>query len=349
MGNFLHCQKLRMDITADAWINQEEFKKKDKEWLQVTPTTVSAKDGGCIPTYYEDQKQLKLIQQYSTVNQQKRYQIIKLSHLDLDPYYLLDAASIRVARILHVTNRTDGLYLDMCSSPGGKALVIAGGMLKDGHRYKVGVDAKDRASDHDATRNRGGREKEESEESTLSYCNYDNNTKLVCNEFSIKRIKNLKEVLRCFVPQNTLDKHLIVTNFDAKVWGLAEQSKYDAILLDVPCTGERHLLKEKKLIQQWSLQRCLENSKAQFNLLRSALQCVKIGGHVVYATCALSDVENDGVIAQVLKKYHRNYQVADLHLRPPFEKTEYGWRVLPDMSPTYSEGPLYVCKIDRHN
>ena len=151
---------------------------------------------------------------------------------------------------------------------------------------------------------------------------------------------------------------IFVTNFDAKMWGMAESNKYMGILLDAPCTSERHSLKSKREIEKWSLKKVESNSQIQFSLLKSALQACKIGGHVIYSTCALSDIENDGVVSKVLKSFQKTNKqnkgkpenivgvvVEDIKCSVG-EKTTFGWRILPDKT-KLGEGPLYVCKIKR--
>lgn len=79
------------------------------------------------------------------------------------------------------------------------------------------------------------------------------------------------------------------------------------------------------------------------------MECVKIGGLIVYATCSISDMENDGVIEKALANkrgftcdvltHERSYIIG--------EKTKFGWIVLPDDKTESGWGPLYFCVLKR--
>ena len=289
--NLLHPVMLRLKKGVEAWLQEEEFKKSDAMWYGMQP------HDHC--TYYEYFE--KLPEFSSKLQHLKLY---KLSWRDLDPYYMMDAASIRIARLVDMEEGTD--FLDMCSAPGGKSLVMMDQML----RNESGV-----------------------------LC------KLVSNEMGFKRTTTLKHVLESFIPENIRTKHLSVANVDAKLWGMAEPNKYDGILLDAPCSGDRHLLHQKEEISKWSMKSCKNLQKTQHALLRSALETVRIGGYVVYATCSINPIENDQLVQQVVRKQKSKVQVQDIEMNVG-ERTEFGWSILPDVSPL-NEGPLYVAKLRR--
>ena len=92
------------------------------------------------------------------------------------------------------------------------------------------------------------------------------------------------------------------------------------------------------------------------------MQCVKPGGSVVYSTCTLSPVQNDGVVFDALKKVWQEYRfefiVEDLTpAMQPFKETMkisdrttglhpyYGQLVLPNMENNF--GPMYFSKLTR--
>ena len=79
-------------------------------------------------------------------------------------------------------------------------------------------------------------------------------------------------------------------------------------------------------------------------MLVSAMDVVKKGGIIVYSTCALSPVENDGVIEKLEKKRTGRFKLVTPDI--PFgEPTKYGWHILPDTSG--GRGPMYIAKIMR--
>ena len=106
---------LKQKKGVEAWLHEEEFDESDRMWHQRQP------DDNC--TYYEHVE--KLPEYSSSLRHLKLY---KLSWRDLDPYYMMDAASIRIARLVNVPDGTD--FLDMCGAPGGKSLVMLDQMLR---------------------------------------------------------------------------------------------------------------------------------------------------------------------------------------------------------------------------
>lgn len=87
-------------------------------------------------------------------------------------------------------------------------------------------------------------------------------------------------------------------------WWQHEQAAYDALLLDAPCSSERHLALRGTPVtrEDWSPSRSQRNAATQLALLLSAAQLLKPGGRLVYSTCSISPGENDGVVGKALKK-----------------------------------------------
>jgi 16S rRNA (cytosine1407-C5)-methyltransferase len=163
---------------------------------------------------------------------------------------------------------------------------------------------------------------------------------LLANELSAERRRRLA---------NVLDEHLDaekrsrvkVSGFDAASLGgrKTERGRFDAILLDVPCSSERHVLRNEKALEAWTAARPRFLSRRQWSLLSAAFLLLKPGGSLVYATCALANEENDAVVSRLFAKYGE-----DLILDEPSfvegEKTEYGRFMLPDAC--QGMGPMYV-------
>jgi 16S rRNA C967 or C1407 C5-methylase (RsmB/RsmF family) len=87
---------------------------------------------------------------------------------------------------------------------------------------------------------------------------------------------------------------------------------YDKILLDAPCSSERHVLHQlhkqdsasnlHKDLLNWSPSSSDKIAKnLQLKMLINAVNALKFGGSLVYSTCSLSPSENDGVVENMLK------------------------------------------------
>lgn len=163
---------------------------------------------------------------------------------------------------------------------------------------------------------------------------------LVSNDRSAARRARIHKIFNEYYPK-TYQKNHKITGHDASKWCLYEKNVYDKVLLDAPCSSERHLLEDPKEMAMWALGRTRALSVSQFAMLASGLDIMKKGGTLVYSTCALSRLENDGVISKLFAKRGGKFEL----LRPSFafgEPTEFGWQILPDTSPW---GPFYLSVI----
>jgi 16S rRNA C967 or C1407 C5-methylase (RsmB/RsmF family) len=166
---------------------------------------------------------------------------------------------------------------------------------------------------------------------------------LTANEWSSRRRERLRRVLTEHLSAAQLSR-IRVTGYDALTWFRREQEAYDGILLDVPCSSERHVLNSPRHLQEWSESRTKRLSTQAFAMLASALELVRKGGRILYSTCALSPVENDGVLEKLHLKRAGRFKLLPVHL--PFgEQTMDGWQVMPDTA--QGRGPMYAAMVER--
>lgn len=168
--------------------------------------------------------------------------------------------------------------------------------------------------------------------------------RLICNELSASRRGRLKKVLQEFLTSEQLER-VEVQAGDGGRFGRFHSESFDRVLLDAPCSSERHLLHKQKEMPNWSRSRSKKISKTQGTLLASAFDALKPGGRLVYSTCSLSDYENDGMIEWLQGKREGLFDLE----RPSFsggEITKYGHHFLPDRS--NGSGPLYIAVIRKN-
>jgi 16S rRNA (cytosine1407-C5)-methyltransferase len=167
--------------------------------------------------------------------------------------------------------------------------------------------------------------------------------RLLANELSAQRRRRLLAALdEHLSPERR--KQVRVSGFDAAALGgkRPQWGRFDSILLDVPCSSERHVLGDPGAFSRWSPARPRFLARRQWALLSAAFLLLKPGGSLVYATCALDPQENDGVVRRLLEKWG----TAVLPDPPDFaegEPTGQGRIILPD-SPGGS-GPMYVARF----
>ncbi|HTL12347.1 MAG TPA: SAM-dependent methyltransferase [Bdellovibrionota bacterium] len=169
--------------------------------------------------------------------------------------------------------------------------------------------------------------------------------RVVANEPSRARRDRLTQVIRQYATPEARTR-VEVKGRDGERYGMAEPGAFDAVLVDAPCSGERHLLSHEDELAEWSEARSRRLAARQYALLASALLCLKPGGRLVYSTCALSPLENDAVVERLLSKKKDKVRVESDSTPPsPWaERTEHGWIHLPDRGGC---GPLYFARLRR--
>lgn len=165
---------------------------------------------------------------------------------------------------------------------------------------------------------------------------------LQSNDRSPDRRLRLQRVLENSLPESW--RNIIkVTGYDGMKFGLHRKESYDRILLDAPCSSDRHVLASPTHLAEWSSKRVKRLSVEQGALLASAVDALRPGGTLVYGTCALSPMENDKVVEKILKKRPSMKVETVENLLPGADRTEFGVHILPDRSE--GRGPIYCAKL----
>lgn len=269
---------------------------------------------------------------------------------ELMSHWNLDAASALSAHMLDV--QPNDRVLDLCAAPGGKSVALA--QLIFPHLYA---------------------EATVSPPATLG-C-------LHSNELDHARNKRLGSNLRSYLPASLFEDNAVrVLRLDGADGRAVIQlplgaGGYDRVLLDAPCSSERHIIhayvkaaaggRIADEMARWRRGGSKTLAKLQVDLLMTALQAVKVGGRVVYSTCSIETGENDGVIEKMLaavEKERKNFGLAwkvkfelgslakrsgevDVAMEFLTEETKYGRIAVPDHKGGGQWGPLYFCVITK--
>jgi 16S rRNA C967 or C1407 C5-methylase (RsmB/RsmF family) len=170
-------------------------------------------------------------------------------------------------------------------------------------------------------------------------------SRLIANELSADRRRRLRGVLDLHLDGETRSR-VEVSGRDAAAMCRSFESSFDAILLDAPCSSERHVLADAKALAEWSPSRVRNLAMRQWSLLSSALIMLKDGGCIVYSTCALSPEENDGVVARAAAKLGPALVFDELDYGERGEATRFGLMILPDKA--LGAGPMYICRMRKN-
>eukprot|EP01063_Lacrimia_lanifica_P012806 TRINITY_DN1950_c0_g1_i1.p1 TRINITY_DN1950_c0_g1~~TRINITY_DN1950_c0_g1_i1.p1 ORF type:complete len:893 (+),score=393.37 TRINITY_DN1950_c0_g1_i1:60-2738(+) len=194
--------------------------------------------------------------------------------------------------------RPDDLVLDMCSAPGSKLLQAADIML--------------RKSKTTGTPLSGG---------------------IVSNEIDRKKASQI-------LPARLKRSHtrlIMVVNSDARLFpNMYEKRRgefgnyvpkrvlFDRIMADVPCSGDGTGRKDQAVWETWAPHYGLSLHPKQLQILLRGLDCLKVGGRLVYSTCSLNPIEDESVVAAALAA--RGEEVRLVESGVPGFKTRAGLR-----------------------
>ena len=173
--------------------------------------------------------------------------------------------------------------------------------------------------------------------------------KLISNDRSAQRRTRLSKVISTCLPE-ALRQNITVTGHDSTTWSLYEKDVYDCVLLDAPCSSERHVLTDPSALSIWSPSRPKHLAIQQFAMLCAALDAAVNGGYILYSTCSINPVENEMVIDKLFKKRSGLFEEVSITEVSPFvasksEQRPHGRIVLPDVAS--SCGPLYFCLLKK--
>ncbi|MDH4221289.1 MAG: RsmB/NOP family class I SAM-dependent RNA methyltransferase [Candidatus Bathyarchaeota archaeon] len=105
-------------------------------------------------------------------------------------------------------------------------------------------------------------------------------------------------------------KNTIVYQMDARESSRLN-TKFDRILLDVPCSG--NYVADKGWFSRRTLKDVKKNAELQRQILAEAVQVVKDNGEIVYATCSLEPEENELNIDWAIKTLNLEIEKIKCH------------------------------------
>lgn len=162
---------------------------------------------------------------------------------------------------------------------------------------------------------------------------------IIANDISYSRAQALLENAERLGRGN-----LIITNNDFSLIADRYQNYFDKIIVDAPCSGSGMFRKDKKMAEDWSIQKVLKFAEIQKSLIAMAYLMLKPGGTMVYSTCSYSYEENEEVIASLLAQYDAELLPITHPLFFVNNSLPYGAHLFPNLFP--GEGH-YLCLIKK--
>ncbi|CAP24697.2 Protein CBG03881 [Caenorhabditis briggsae] len=187
-------------------------------------------------------------------------------------------------------------------------------------------------------------------------------SKIVCNDFKLARLGQLKRALMTYVPEESeaVDKFVLKRKDASDVKSWDEFEAYDKVLADVPCSTDRLSVNtdDGNIFSTSSTQQRLDLPLLQTKILVNAIRSVKVGGSVVYSTCTLSPSQNEAVVENAVAVVKNDFGIEIVeeslhqlvsHMTASglyrFHDTPLGALVVPFLPSNF--GPMYICKLTR--
>ncbi|CAO2169450.1 unnamed protein product [Urochloa humidicola] len=118
--------------------------------------------------------------------------------------------------------------------------------------------------------------------------------------------------------------NLIVTNHEAQNFpncSLAKECsqrlEFDRVLCDVPCSGDGTIRKGHDMWRKWNSGMGNQLHLLQVNIAMRGIALLKVGGRMVYSTCSMNPVENEAVVAELLRRSGNSVELLDVSSELP--------------------------------
>ena len=96
---------------------------------------------------------------------------------------------------------------------------------------------------------------------------------------------------------------------------------FDRVLCDVPCSGDGTLRKNGEIWSSWSLSSGIQLHPLQVQIAMRGIALLKVGGLLVYSTCSFNPMENEAVVASLLRRCGGSLELVDTsHMLPKLRR-----------------------------
>nr|KYP75779.1 tRNA (cytosine-5-)-methyltransferase NSUN2 [Cajanus cajan] len=149
---------------------------------------------------------------------------------------------------------------------------------------------------------------------------------VIANDLDIQRCNLLIHQTKRMCTAN-----LIVTNHEAQHFpgcllnrncdkmepNRQDQLLFDRVLCDVPCSGDGTLRKAPDLWRKWNTGTGNGLHNLQVLIAMRGVSLLKVGGRMIYSTCSMNPIENEAVVAEVLRRCAGSIELVDVSSQLP--------------------------------
>ncbi len=122
----------------------------------------------------------------------------------------------------------------------------------------------------------------------------------------------------------------VVSNMDTRVLCQKLAGQFDAVLADVPCSGEGMFRKEPDALTMWSEENIAHCVTRGRDILEAAAEALRDGGRLVYSTCTFAPEENECQIAAFLLA-HPAFTLEPIDV--PWGRPAFSWEQVASFAP----------------
>ena len=146
--------------------------------------------------------------------------------------------------------------------------------------------------------------------------NLDKNLNVIANDLSHQRALELSKNI-----ERQGFSNVIVTNNDFSKIYKFYQNKFNAIILDAPCSGSAMFRKNSLAKEDWTINKVLSLQERQKELIKMAHFMLKEDGYLIYSTCSFSKEENEDVVLDALNNFN-DLEIINIENKPYYYKSE---------------------------
>ncbi|KAF2543671.1 hypothetical protein F2Q68_00028607, partial [Brassica cretica] len=96
-----------------------------------------------------------------------------------------------------------------------------------------------------------------------------------------------------------------------------DQLLFDRVLCDVPCSGDGTLRKAPDIWRRWNSGSGNGLHSLQVVIAMRGLSLLKVGGRMVYSTCSMNPIEDEAVVAEILRRCGGSVELVDVSDKLP--------------------------------
>lgn len=146
--------------------------------------------------------------------------------------------------------------------------------------------------------------------------NLDKNLNVIANDLSHQRALELSKNI-----ERQGFSNVVVTNNDFSKIYKYYRNKFNAIILDAPCSGSAMFRKNSLAKEDWTINKVLSLQERQKELLKIAYFMLKEDGYLIYSTCSFSKEENEDVVLDALNNFN-DLEIINIENKPCYYKSE---------------------------